>query len=130
MVGGTCGWGSGMPAPSGQILHPGRGGERGSRHEARSRPVSGRLLGLFQDPAEVIGGTVDDGDGHGAGHLVGVLPLGAVNDLGEQAAPGAQGDSALGLRRGLGLASGRWSGWAGICAPRRTTGRSLRAHPF
>jgi integrase len=72
-------------------------GERGSRHEGRSQPVSGRLLDLFQEPVEVIGATIDDEDGDDAGHLVGMLALGAVNDLGEQAASGAQGDSALGL---------------------------------
>ena len=57
--------------------------------------VSCRLFCLFQDPAEVVEATVDDGDGHDAGHLVGMLSLGAVNNLGEQAAPGAQGDAAL-----------------------------------
>jgi hypothetical protein len=39
LVGGACGWGSGMPAPSGQIPPPwARVGERGSRHEG---PLAG-----------------------------------------------------------------------------------------
>ena len=38
---------------------------------------------------------VDDRDGDDAGHLVEVLALGAVHDLLEEAAPGAQGDAAL-----------------------------------
>src|SRR5215218_861516 len=71
-------------------------GERGSRHESRLQLGSGRLFGLLQDPTEVVGAAVDDRDGHDAGHLVGVLPLGAVHDLRDEAAPGAQGDSALG----------------------------------
>jgi hypothetical protein len=41
---GACGWGSGMPAPSGQMPPPGVVGEQGSHHEgrspARSRPVA------------------------------------------------------------------------------------------
>jgi hypothetical protein len=62
---------------------------------AARRPVSGRLFGPFQDPAEVVGATVDDRDGDDAGHLVGVLPLGAVDDLRQEAPAGAQGDSVL-----------------------------------
>ena len=104
---------------------PGAGENEAPAHEGRSRPVSGRLFGLFQDPAEVVGATVDDGDSHDAGHLVGMLPLSAIHDLGEQAAPGAQGNSAPRSCRGFHLASGRWSGWAGSCARRRTAGRSL-----
>jgi hypothetical protein len=71
-------------------------GERGSHRESCLQLVSGRLFGLFQDPAEVVGAAVDDRDGHDTGYLVGVLSLGAVHDLRKKAAPGAQGNAALG----------------------------------
>jgi hypothetical protein len=38
---------------------------------AARRPASGRLFGLFQDPAKVFRAAVDDWDGDDAGHLVG-----------------------------------------------------------
>jgi hypothetical protein len=38
---GACGWGSGMPAPSGQILTLGVVGKPGSHHEGRVQPVPG-----------------------------------------------------------------------------------------
>src|SRR5829696_9116638 len=95
---GACGWGSGMPAPSGQIPPPWAWWENEApTARAACRPVSGRRLGLFQDPAYVVGAAVDDRDGDDAGHLVGVRALGAVDDLRQEGAPGAQGDSALGL---------------------------------
>src|SRR5918993_91002 len=70
-------------------------GERGSHHESCWQLVSGRLFGLFQDPADVVGAAVDDRDGHDAGHLVGMLPLGAVDDLRKEAPASAQANSAL-----------------------------------
>src|SRR5829696_3659517 len=98
LVGGACGWGSGMPTPSGQIPPPWAWWENEApTARAACRPVSGRRLGLFQDPAYVVGAAVDDRDGDDAGHLVGVLALGAVHDLRQEGAPGTQGDAALGL---------------------------------
>jgi Phage integrase family len=72
-------------------------GERGSHRESCSQLVSGRLFGLLQNPRDVVGAAVDDRDGHDAGHLIRMLPLGAVHDLRNEAAAGAQGNSALGL---------------------------------
>src|SRR5215207_10295958 len=97
LVGGACGWGRACQEPSGQIPPPWawRENEAPAARAAR-RLVSGRLVGLFQDPADVVGATIDDRNGDDAGHLVGVLPLGAVHDLRKEAAPGAQGNTALG----------------------------------
>ena len=58
-------------------------------------PSSGGLLGFVKDPAEVVGSTVDDRDCDYAGHLVRMLPVSAVHDLRNEAAPGAQGNAAL-----------------------------------
>ena len=44
---------------------------------------------------EIGRAAVDDRDGDDAGYLIGMLSLGAVHDLREEAAPGAQGDAAL-----------------------------------
>jgi hypothetical protein len=41
---------------------------------------SGRLFGLLEDPAEVVGAAVDDWDDD-ARHLIGVLSRYAVEDL-------------------------------------------------
>src|SRR5215216_3720929 len=96
--GGACGWWSGMPAPSGQIPPPWAWWENEApAARAACRLVSGRLLGLFQDPPEIVGAAVDDRDGDDAGHLVRMLLFGSLDDLREKAAPGAERDSALGL---------------------------------
>src|SRR5215218_10129477 len=95
---GACGWGSGMPAPSGQIPPPwARWENEAPTARAACRLVSGRLFGLFQDPPEIVGAAVDDRDGDDAGHLVRMLLFGSLDDLREKAAPGAERDSALGL---------------------------------
>src|SRR5829696_315482 len=52
---------------------------------AARRPGSGRLFGLFEDPAKVVGAAVDDRNGDDAGHLVRVFSLHAVDDLREEA---------------------------------------------
>ena len=87
-----------MPAPSGQIPPPwARWENEAPAARAACRPVSGRLFGLVEDPAKVVGAAVDDGNRDDAGHLVRVLLSRPLDDLREEAAPGAQGDSALGL---------------------------------
>jgi hypothetical protein len=71
-----------MPAPSGQIPPPWAWRENEApTTRAACRPASGRLVGLFQDPADVVGAAVDDRDGDDAGHLVWVLLLGSLDDL-------------------------------------------------
>jgi hypothetical protein len=47
----------------------------------RISSVSGRLFGLLQNPGEVVGAAVDDRHRDDAGHLVRMLPLGAIHDL-------------------------------------------------
>jgi hypothetical protein len=87
-----------MPAPSGQIPPPwARWENEAPAARAACRPVSGRLFGLVEDPAKVVGAAVDDGNRDDAGHLVRVLLSRPLDDLREEAAPGAQGNSALGL---------------------------------
>jgi integrase len=68
-----------MPAPSGQIPPPWTWRENEApATRAACRPASGRLVCLFQDPADVVGAAVDDRDGDDAGHLVWVFLLGSL----------------------------------------------------
>ena len=93
----ACGWGSGMPAPSGQIPPPWAWWENeapAARAACSSAQAGCSVCSRIQ--RDVVGAAVDDRDGDDAGHLVGVLPLGAVHDLRQEAPAGAQGDSALG----------------------------------
>jgi hypothetical protein len=50
------------------------------------------LVGLFENPGDVVGSAINDRDRNDAGDLVWVFPLRAVNDLWKKAASRAQGD--------------------------------------
>ena len=94
-------------------LHPGRGGRtRLPPREPRVGPLQAWLFGLLQNPRDVVGAAVDDRNGDDAGHLVGVLVFGSLDDLRSRLrrVRRATRPSVLSWTW---PASGRWCGWAG-----------------